>query len=271
MSELKYMTLEEIQNAEKQILSIVADFCEEHSLRYYLAYGTLLGAVRHKDIIPWDKDIDIFMPRPDFEKFLELTQNSDIKENIKSFSWKNTKGYYLPWIKVCDMSTRLVITRTTSKIPFGVWIDIFPLDGIPADKNEEEKLKTIFKNGVKDCLLSVSHMSLKEKIFNFKRLSPIRKYGQGKIMNDISEAAAKTDYDSSEYIADLEDLQYNKSMDEIKIEHSVYDETTDIELGGRKYKCPKDYDYVLRKTYGNYMELPPEDKRIVPNFRAYWV
>ncbi len=271
MSELNYMTLEEIQNTEKQILSIVVDFCEEHSLRYYLAYGTLLGAVRHKDIIPWDKDIDIFMPRPDFEKFLELTQNADIKENIKSFSWKNTKNYYLPWIKVCDMNTRLVITRTTSNIPFGVWLDIFPLDALPEDQNETAKLENIFKSGLKDCLLSVSHLSLKEKIVNFQKLGYIRKYGQSKVMNDISEVAAKTDYDRAEYIADMQDLQYNKSMDQVKIERSVYEEITEIEFGGRKYKCPKDYDYVLRKAYGNYMELPPEDERIVPNFRAYRV
>lgn len=77
-----------------------------------MAFGTLLGAVRHKDIIPWDYDIDIMMPRPDFNRLLQMTKEQPIAENLTVFSWENERNYYIPFLKVCDNRTRLVITKT---------------------------------------------------------------------------------------------------------------------------------------------------------------
>ena len=114
----------EFQTIAKSILKRVCEFCEKNGLKYFLSYGTLIGAVRHGDMIPWDYDIDIMMPREDLNKFLELTKNQDAIENVTVFSWVTHKDYYIPFVKVCDSRTRLVITKTTNPLPLGIWVDM---------------------------------------------------------------------------------------------------------------------------------------------------
>ena len=117
----KKIEFQEFQQIAKDILKTLTDYLDAHDLRYFLAYGTLLGAVRHHDIIPWDYDIDIQMPRTDFDRFLELSAKEPVAPHLKVFSWNNCKNYYQPFLKICDTRTRLVITKTKHMhLPLGV-------------------------------------------------------------------------------------------------------------------------------------------------------
>ena len=126
----KELSLREIQLTELKILSVFSDFCNEHGLIYSLVGGTLLGAVRHKGFIPWDDDIDVGMPRPDYEKFIEMIEaNGDLlNENIKVITDRG-KNAILPYLKIVDK--RIEISPKCNEKSNNIWIDVFPYDGCP--------------------------------------------------------------------------------------------------------------------------------------------
>lgn len=249
------MTFEEQQKVAKNILKNFKYFCEKHGLRYYLHYGTLLGAVRHNDIIPWDYDIDVHMPRPDFDKFIELTKDKDMCENMHTFSHENTKGYYLYFAKVCDMTTRLEMTLTKSKIPFGMWIDIFPLDAMPEDEALAQKRRAEIVALQKQAFYTVrSDVKGKEKIIRaIKNL----KYMFGDCSELIKRAhqiARETDYETTSLVGSFSNFNCNVKE---TVDKSYYDDTVMLPFGDEEYCCISKYDEWLTNIYGDYM-TPPE-------------
>ena len=130
---MKEMTLQEVQKVSLDILKDVHDFCESHNIKYSLAYGTLLGAVRHKGFIPWDDDVDIIIPRPDYERFC--------REYYSSHGYKlycpEDPANYMVFARVCDNEHTLVKTNHPwASEQTGVWIDIFPFEGLPSDEGD---------------------------------------------------------------------------------------------------------------------------------------
>ena len=135
------------QDSKEKIFSILkwfAEFCDNNNLRYYLAYGTLLGAIRHKDFIPWDDDVDVYMPRPDYEKFIECfaKQYNDSKYELRS---RLNNKVNLPFEKIVDMTT--TVRSNMNDVDDHLWIDIFPLDGL----SSSEKVHLIFKKKLIDA------------------------------------------------------------------------------------------------------------------------
>ena len=118
---MKKITPEEIKKIQLDLLIQFAEFCKKNNLYYCLAYGTLLGAIRHKGFIPWDDDIDVIMPRPDYEKFCKLVAEKKIATSLQ-----NNSTY--PFVKIIDTRT-LVRERFAQKEEVGIWIDVFVLDG----------------------------------------------------------------------------------------------------------------------------------------------
>ena len=133
----KQLTIEEVKKMNLDILSVVADFCEKNGLRYWLYYGTLIGAIRHNGYIPWDDDIDIAMPRPDYEKFLK-TFNQTSGSLYKVIEDRISIGYHTPFAKVHNPET-IIESEFSDEMAFGVFIDIFPFDGV---KDEKQSKKT---------------------------------------------------------------------------------------------------------------------------------
>ena len=129
---MKEISFEESKKLELDILLAVADFCNKNNLTYFLAYGTLIGAIRHKGFIPWDDDIDIQMPREDYNKFIETFSH----ERYKTIA-PGTPLSKHSFVKVIDTETVKIEAHKKYKKGFlGVDIDIFPLDGTPSDENE---------------------------------------------------------------------------------------------------------------------------------------
>ena len=139
---MRKLTTHEVQKIEYDILVTFDQFCEANHLTYMLAGGTLLGAIRHHGFIPWDDDIDVIMPRNDYDRLLQLPKTviGNEQKKYEIWHWKNSGSHY-PFIKIVDPDTyvKTDYIRQKREIPH-IWIDVFPLDGNPNDRVKTEKL-----------------------------------------------------------------------------------------------------------------------------------
>ena len=131
--EMKSLTLKEIQKIEFEILKEFAQFCAKHNLKYYLAGGTLLGAIRHKGFIPWDDDIDVCMPRKDYMYFINNFDEWNRKLKVKCNYKSNIDA---PFAKIVNLDTIIYSKYANNNIDTNICIDIFPVDGLPENLNE---------------------------------------------------------------------------------------------------------------------------------------
>lgn len=130
---MRLISFEEHKKIQLSILRDIDVFCQKNQIKYFLAFGTLLGAIRHKGFIPWDDDIDIAMPRPDYNKFI-LSFNGMV-DNLKVLAPEIDLDYYAPYANVYDTRTVLEEKGTSHlKFEIGVKIDVFPIDGVPTNK-----------------------------------------------------------------------------------------------------------------------------------------
>lgn len=260
------LTLPEIQAQSLEILQTVHDFCVEHDIKYSLAYGTLIGALRHQGFIPWDDDIDIIMPRPDYERFV-----ASFTEPGLGIICEKDKDYYLNYCRVFDTAR----TDSTTILPIGkdfhggVWIDVFPADGVSDDKDTfARNIAQAKKNWMKQLRYRYSLASFRDivktcGIKDFLILSAIKLSGQGRKKLDfhnqlVRENAVRIPYGSTGHwsqLTVLDDGVRNYQLAE------DFEETVDARFEGRTFKIMKGYDRVLRNIYGDYMQLPPEDQR----------
>ena len=252
---LRKIGSDDIKRISLDILIDVASFCEKNNIRYYLACGTLLGAVRHKGFIPWDDDVDIMMPRPDFIRFMDLYKS----DRFKGY-WPSEGRYY--YGKVYDPKTIKYEKGYDYKKyqPLGVDIDIFPLDGIV---NDEEVIKKLHNKSAKlELLLRLSNQKIflrKNPLKCINRIIP-RIIGSKRLEKMIERNAMTYPYETSEYVIRMRNTP-NGFTGALKKE--VYDEPVKLEFEGHMFYVPRDYDKWLTAFYGDYMTLPPEEKRRV--------
>jgi len=252
---LKTLSLPEIKQIQLSILKKVAAFCEKKEITYFLCGGTLLGAIRHQGYIPWDDDIDIMLPRPDYDRFLSEFKD----ENLILHHHKNTKNYRLPFIKLGDKRTSLEEKYEFKKVKRGINIDIFPIDGFP--KEQKEVLAHL-----KD--LRINRRLILQKIFVFSEslewhkrivLSIFRFLIPGKRMiTSLHQKAQKHAFSSSPQ-AGIAIWGYG--IKEV-CPRETFTKSIEVQFEGHSFKAPKDYDVYLSNVYGDYMKLPPKEKRI---------
>lgn len=263
---MKELTLREIQAQSLEILQAVHDHCIANGIKYSLAYGTLIGAIRHKGFIPWDDDVDIIMPRPDYERFVASFSAPGL-----GLVCEKDPDYYLNYCRVFDTAK----TGSTTFLPIGknyqggMWIDVFPADGVSDDKEEfVRNVCEVKKNWMMQLRYRYSLASFRDVvktcgIKDFLILTAIKLSGQGRkkldANNDIvRKNAVRIPYGSTQHwsqLCILDDGIRNYQLCE------DFAETVDAEFEGRTFKVMKGYDRVLRNIYGDYMQLPPEDQR----------
>lgn len=259
---MREIQFEEMKKIELNILTYFTEVCEENNLRYYLGGGTLLGAVRHKGFIPWDDDIDVMMPRPDFQKLLSLSINNENYNIIKP----GTAGYYYNFAKLVDTRTILEEKGIKRIDGLGVYIDIFPLDGMPetpdARKKRFKELNSIRKRINNTCLLRPKfHRN------PFAYLNACRIYNSNKnidlssLQKNYLDSALKNSFDDSEYVFAAGGAYGARDI----FPGKWFEKEIELQFENLSVKAFNGYDFYLTQLYGDYMTLPPEDKRVTPH------
>ena len=259
------LTLEQIKACEENLLSTFADFCNKNNLKYYLSYGTLIGAVRHKGFIPWDDDIDVEMPRADYNKMMELlaAKNNLITDTIE-LKTPYSKKYQYPFAKVIENTTFVQEITMKRKYKTSVWIDIFPLDKIPDSETEAasfiKKAKKMSKYYFYTIERKYSGTDFKGKLrFNIIRtiLSPIYFFiNQNK---RIDKFCQKYSMHNTKRFTEL----IANNCAERSIRETSELTQTEVTFENKLYTTFENYDKFLTQYYGNYMELPPEKDRVL--------
>ena len=257
------MSLQEIQMMSLDIMRDVHEFRVENKIRYTLAYGTLIGAIRHKGFIPWYDDIDVMMPRDDWEIFNKTFKSKRGYDILTAYDERS----YQIYTKVYDSSkTKVISPAAVSTLDLGVWIDIMPIDGLPDtydDFNQSysrlcELLKIILNKRYKmssgkqtflGLLWSIKHrflfMSINECVKEFHCIS--KQY-----------ALSGSHYCSN--------LCCREALDKNKMELLLTEDFNEYVLAdfeGEKFYIASGYDRILRIIFGDYMQLPPKDKQVV--------
>lgn len=259
--------LRNLQLEEKKILDVFVELCDKYNLRYYLTGGTLLGAVRHKGFIPWDDDIDIAMPRPDYEKFIQLV-SSEIKEPLYLDHIHNNINCRFDRILLASRNYHIVSHITNTEQIMDAWVDIFPLDGMPDNliKQLIHKFLLIYyesrsKIAQYDNVVNVVRKrnllnKLLVKIAGSRLFTWDKNYR--KHLLNLDRQLQKYNYDECKIVCDFTGgYGFKESFKREDNGNGVY-----LEFEGTQYRCPKNYKAVLTAIYGaDYMTPPPEDER----------
>lgn len=271
---MKELTLKELQNESLNILKNVHRFCVEHDITYTVSYGTMIGAVRHKGFIPWDDDVDIFMSRPDYDRFCS-TYSDDRYVLVNK---DKRSDCLIAFSRVCDTKQTCIKSQMPwirSQKDLGVWIDIFPLDAVSDDSASFEKTYTELKrlyelsgrrrkalrDFSKEKPLSYNLNTIKKRVLAFFKRRP--EY----YIDRITEISGSFSYGSTSYVAQLACPGIMARYD-IKDVESVH--LTDFE--DTQLYIADGFDRMMRTVYGDYMKLPPENERVPQQdyIHFYW-
>ena len=265
---MKELSLKEIQDIELDMLVKFAKFCQENKLHFYLCGGTLLGAIRHQGFIPWDDDIDVCMPRPDYDR---LINNCSLKlSNISLFSSENG-NLMVPFAKLKRIDTKVVSENCRSNIDDKIWIDIFPVDGLPEAVSNQKKLYR--KAYILRALLTLSQGQLLGCSSFFlkiiKRIICPFAYliGGKRFCLWLNSLSRKISYEKSEYVGCITWGLHGvpgEVMRRAEFEKCKTAIFCDIKFP--IFSCWKEY---LSGCYGDYMLIPDEKKRQTHKIRAY--
>ncbi len=266
---MKQLSLDEVKKIQIDILKTFANYCEKNNLLYFLCGGTLLGAIRHNGFIPWDDDIDVFMPRDDFERFILLSTQNPIKDNMITAFYDKTKiKINYPFVKILNTDTLVYEKTKSKKQKINIWIDIFPIDGLSEDMEYNKKLYKY--NYFRKDLLAIATADLNQSKSLFKKILKsfliplLHIYGVKRICRQIDVKSKKIDFNTSKFVGVC---AWGYGIKEIMIREDLRCASHVFE--NYNFNIPQNYDSYLSNLYGEYMKLPPEEKRIIHGFTAY--
>ena len=265
---MRTIDTEELKKIQLGILDSIDAFCRKNKIKYWLDYGTLIGAVRHKGYIPWDDDVDIGMLRKDYDILVKKFNKKNSRYQVKDFTIDNT--WHCGYGKVIDTKTIMYEPDEKTGIKTSVFIDIFIYDDLP---NNEKLAKKVLK---KRIILRKLHNLQTYKTSYFKHNNkykfircPIhlllqlfpKRYFLKQIVN-MGPKYTSPDAKKVALITEYLDIPFDKSD---------FDEVVELKFEGRKYFAPKEYDKHLKLVYGDYMKLPPKNERISHHrYEAYY-
>ena len=262
--EMKKMSVNERRTVLLNILSFFDKYCRQNGFHYSLACGTLLGAVRHKGFIPWDDDIDVYMLRSDYDKF----KASYDAEQYTLQSYDKT-GFPIPYSKLSDERTVNVEGNGLDSFDdIGISIDIFPIDGVSENLEEFQEQYLIKTELYVKCSAIMYNYSWKNVRSNLRKFYYKHVLHQNAldVCSQIEANAINTKYSDSSLVFEMiQGLRYKKPF-----KKEWFSDYTTLSFEGHQFSVIKGYDDYLKSCYGNYMELPPVDKRVSHQSVAYF-
>lgn len=265
---MKELSLQELKKIEFDILQMFDDFCKKNNIRYFLAYGTLLGAIRYKKFIPWDDDVDLLIPREDYDRLITLFKDSD---RYRLFAFEKDQNYFFPFAKLCDMTTKKDEFGYKNNVELGVDIDLFPLD---AWDDDFEKAKKEAKH-ISKLMFCLNMVKLRkaDSVNPLKRVAKsilmiyCKLLGGKHFIRKIQKETCKTGQQGNSYLGAKSWCVYGaKGI----IPAEAFSESIDIEFEGKMFPAPVGYDKYLTCLYGDYLPEPPKEKQKTHHsFKAY--
>lgn len=261
----KELSLKEIQDESFKILLTFKKICEENNFKYWLGYGTLLGAIRHDGFIPWDDDIDVQMPREDYERFVEycITNKQQLLP-LELHHYKTNKKYIYPIARFSN-SSFYIDYKDTKEYGLGTFIDIYPMDF--ADANNEKFLKIRSKYLRKIGFAGLSHYSAQKGFSGFlKRLyfCYSRFVNVNKVIKKYDNFFKENRFGNANYSC------FVWGMCHLGYSYKDFEKTTKHVFNGHDFVIPCEYDRVLRLHYGDYMKLPPIEEQVGHHFYSVY-
>lgn len=265
---MEELTLQELKAIEFDILKMFDAFCKENNIRYYLSHGTLLGAIRYKKFIPWDDDVDLLIPREDYNRMIALFKDN---ERFRLFAFEKDLNYRYPFAKLCDMTTRKDEFGYNNGVELGVDIDLFPLDMWDDDiEKAKREVKYIRRNMACLSLLKVKKPDSANPIKRFVKgivMLFCKMLGSKYFIRKITKASIKNGKTGDKYMGCKAWCVYGERG---IIPAEVFADVADIEFEGELFTAPKNYDTYLTCLYGDYLPEPPKEKQKTHhNFKAY--
>lgn len=266
----KNIDIEELKKLQMDILEAFQRYCGEHSLSYSLAGGSLIGAVRHKGYIPWDDDIDVYMPREDYDRFVNGFPEV-FEGRYEVGALETNPKWDRMFAKFFDNRTVLVENRRDA-VETGVNIDIFPIDDVPAGDGQwfrYNKRRSFFCNLylMKDRILFDKSRVWWKTVLLIPAKIALLPWGKRTMAEKMDKLAKKWDGCGSGRV-------YNCSLGlfaNSPFPKSLFDAIIDIPFEDRTFKCFAGYDEYLTATYGDYMQLPPVERRVTHHkFKAWY-
>lgn len=263
---MKKISLEECKKIMLETLAYFDEICRKNNINYTLIGGTLIGAIRHKGIIPWDDDIDVALTREDYNKIISILEQDD-NHQYKVITWQNNKDYYYPFAKLVDTRTYLQERDYKMYDDCGLYIDLFPYDIAPKRFIKlhyfRKKILNTFIHG-----LAFNPESCNQNNYFIKKIRAFisnKILGKKRILKHYDHLCMK--YNNKDY-----DGLMSPFMNRVPkiIKKDDMNEFIYTEFDGYKFQIVKNYDGVLKEYFGDYMKLPPENQRVTHGLTVYW-
>jgi lipopolysaccharide cholinephosphotransferase len=265
---MRELTLPEIKEIELEILKTFHNFCKENNIRYFISHGTLLGTIRYKGFIPWDDDVDVLVPREDYDKLLSIFKDS---EQYRLLHFEKDERFLFPYAKLCDMTTLKIENGLEDELKLGLDMDIFPLDAWADDRKKAKKEVKQQKRAL--MCLGLTKLDKPDSLNLFKRIVKAilmvfcKMVGSKHYVRKLMKNAKKHPYEGAKYLGGKAWNVYGY-RDVIPAE--AFDHPIEVEFEGETFWAPVGYDAFLSSLYGNYLPEPPLEKRKTHhNFKAY--
>lgn len=236
------------------------EYCHENNLTYYIVGGSMLGAIRHGGFIPWDDDIDVVLPRPDYNRLIDIFSEK-IDHYLLESPMSNNDDFFYTYAKLYDTNTTLV-EKARHNCRRGLYIDVFPLDGLG---NSEKEIQDHFSKVdrlnmflmTRTCAIEKRRGFLKNAAIVVSRIIPQFIVNDHDLVRKVDQAAASIGYEHSRYVGNLMGAYRRKEV----MEKSIFGRPTEYKFENIIVYGVEKYEEFLTHIYGNWRELPPVDKR----------
>lgn len=266
---MQELTLKGLQQISLKILVDIHQFCIDNNLRYSIAYGTLIGALRHKGFIPWDDDVDVVMPRPDYERFCQIYSSLD----YRLVYYGNDRTALTGFARVVDyQETLFEAERPWTKQVVGAWVDIFPIDGVEENAllyaKRYEQLRRwcdfIYKFRRQNHHISVndSWWSIAKTVI--ARIVGLNGYLPYWLLKKMIQKEKKVSYDKAKMLGQCSCLDDGPNQ----FPKEDFSDYILLDFENHQFYALRGYDHHLRQLYGDYMQMPSKEKRVP---KQYWI